>query len=112
MTPDTTLAVVHIFYPSAAEAAAAARQMVERRLAACVNVTGPCRSFYRWEGRIEETEEYAAHFKTAPAAAPALMAALAALHSYRLPAITLGAEQADADYAQWVRAETESPVVI
>jgi periplasmic divalent cation tolerance protein len=40
------------------------RTLVEERLAACVNILGPCRSIYRWQGEGREAEEVAALFKT------------------------------------------------
>lgn len=89
------------------EAERIARILVEERLAACANILGPCRSIYRWEGKVEQADEVAALFKTAEATAPRLMARLAELHSYQVPAAMVW-PIADAlpDYAAWVAGET------
>ena len=61
--------------------------MVEERLAACINILRPVRSIYRWQGAIETADEVAAIFKTTTAQADALIARIAALHSYDVPCI-------------------------
>ena len=63
--------------------------MVEESLAACVNVLGPVRSIYRWQGAIEKADEVAAIFKTTDARADALIARIAALHSYDVPCVAV-----------------------
>lgn len=94
---------VYAIFADADEAARIARAMIEGRLAACVNILGPCRSIYRWNDRIEEAEEVAAIFKTASAQADDLVAAIAAAHSYEVPAITVWPiESASPFYAAWV----------
>jgi periplasmic divalent cation tolerance protein len=98
-----TLAVVYAVFADANEAARIAQLVVEEDLAACANILGPCRSIYRWEGRIEDTTEAPALFKTAEAGR--LIARIAALHSYDVPAITswpIG--DVHAPYADWIAA--------
>jgi periplasmic divalent cation tolerance protein len=104
------LASVYAIFASADEARTIGRIAVEERLAACVNILGACSSIYRWQGAIEQADEIAAIFKTRRDAAPALVARIAALHSYDVPAITAW-EVTDTvpDYADWVRAEVSSP---
>ena len=86
-----------------AEAAQIGQLMVEERLAACVNILGPCRSFYRWEGAIESASEIPALFKTTTAQADALIARITELHSYSLPAIALWPiERLGPGYGEWV----------
>ena len=94
---------VYVIFADDEEARRIGRTAVEERLAACVNILGSCRSIYRWEGAIEETEEVAAVFKTAAATAPRLMERVAVLHSYDVPAITIW-PIADAlpDYRAWI----------
>ena len=98
---------VYALFPDAGEAERIARAVVEERLAACANILGPCRSIYRWQGRVEEADEVAAIFKSRADAADALVARIAALHSYAVPAIAIwpvsGAWPA---YAAWVESET------
>jgi len=99
---------VYAVFADAAEAERIARTVVEERLAACGNILGPCRSIYRWRGAIEEADEVAAIFKTRAEAAPALLARIAALHSYDVPAaVTWPIGLAPDDYAAWVIGETD-----
>jgi len=98
---------VYAVFADAGEAERIARAVVEEKLAACANILGPCRSIYRWQGKVEEADEVAAIFKTAEAAAPRLVDRIAALHSYEIPAITVWPiAGAPATYAAWVTAET------
>jgi periplasmic divalent cation tolerance protein len=103
----TGIVSVYAVFADSAEAERIARIVVEERLAACANILGPCRSIYRWQGKIEEADEVAALFKTSEAAASQLVARIAALHSYEVPAIAVWpiTEALDA-YAAWVAGET------
>lgn len=94
---------VYATFPNDEEARRIGRLMVEERLAACVNILGPCHSIYRWEGNVEEADEVAAIFKTRDATAPQLIARIAELHSYDVPAVVawpIG--DAWNPYAAWV----------
>ncbi|TMJ18595.1 MAG: divalent-cation tolerance protein CutA [Alphaproteobacteria bacterium] len=94
---------VYATFPSEEEAKRIGRTLVEERLAACVNILGACHSIYRWEGKIEEAGEVAAIFKTAADGAQALIARLAALHSYDVPAaVVWPVGEAPDDYRDWV----------
>ena len=96
---------VYATFASADEAERVGRQVVEERLAACVNILGTCRSIYRWQGAVETADEAAAIFKTSRAAADRLVARIAELHSYDVPAIAVWPiEKLLADYAEWVEA--------
>ena len=98
---------VYATFASAEEAERIARRLVEERLAACANILGPCRSIYRWQDRIEDETEIAALFKTAAERADALIARLAELHSYDVPAaVAWPIAAATPDYARWVLDET------
>jgi len=83
------VALVHATFADAAEAERIGRAMVEAELAACVNLLGPCRSIYRWQGAVETADEHRALFKTTPGLARELADRIAALHSYDLPAIEI-----------------------
>ena len=99
---------VYATFADGEEAARIARALVEERLAACANILGPIRSIYRWEGRIEESGEVAALFKTTAEAADRLVARLAELHSYDVPAAVVWPIAASSpDYGAWVEAEVE-----
>jgi periplasmic divalent cation tolerance protein len=64
-----------------------ARALVERRLAACVQIVGPMQSVYRWQGAIERSEEWLCLVKTDGARYPAVEAAVRELHPYECPEI-------------------------
>ena len=100
---------VYAVFGSAAEAQSIARTVVEERLAACANILAPCRSVYRWKGDIQEDEEVPTLFKTRADTADALIARIAALHSYEVPAaVVWPIEQALPAYADWVVQESGS----
>ena len=87
----------------AEDASRIARTLVERRLAACVNVLPGVRSFYRWKGAVEEDEERLLVIKTRRDRFEALRAALVALHPYELPeAIALPIEAGHVPYLAWL----------
>ena len=78
---------------------------MHRRLAACINILGPCHSIYRWHGAIEQADEVPAIFKTGADHADALIARIAALHSYDTPCIAVWPiDKLLASYAVWVDA--------
>jgi periplasmic divalent cation tolerance protein len=98
---------VYAVFASAVEAERIGRAMVEERLAACVNVLGPIRSIYRWKGKVETADEVAAIFKTTDLRADALIARIAAMHSYEVPAIaTWPIDKILSAYATWVEDST------
>ena len=94
---------VYVVFANAEEAERIGRVAVEERLAACVNILGPVRSIYRWQGAVESADEVAAIFKTSNAHADSLIARIAALHSYDVPCIaTWPIDKILASYAAWV----------
>ncbi|HHQ40863.1 MAG TPA: divalent-cation tolerance protein CutA [Chromatiales bacterium] len=79
------------------------RMLVERRLAACVNVVPGLTSIYRWRGRVETDREVLLVVKTTAAALPALTAAVRERHPYELPEIVaVGVEDGLEEYLKWV----------
>ena len=72
---------------SEAEAVRMAQDLVDGRLAACVNVIAPVRSFYRWKGAVENATEWLLLIKTERRLFDAVRAALEAAHSYELPEV-------------------------
>lgn len=102
----TEIVSVYAVFADAGEAQRIARTIVEERLAVCANILGPCRSVYRWQGAVEEADEVAAIFKARADKAEALMARVAALHSYDVPAIAVWPiDSAWPAYADWVEAD-------
>jgi periplasmic divalent cation tolerance protein len=94
--------------PDAASAEQVARTLVEKRLAACVNILPAVRSVYRWQGAIEEAAEVTIFIKSSSARYPELEAALKDLHPYQVPElIALPIAAGLPAYLQWVLAETE-----
>ena len=92
-------------FATAEEAERIGRQMVEERLAACVNILGSCRSIYRWQGAIESADEVPALFKTGGDQAEALMTRIAGLHSYDVPCVVVWPiDKLLGSYADWVEA--------
>jgi periplasmic divalent cation tolerance protein len=86
-----------------------AAHLVERRLAACVNIQAPCDSVYRWQGRIEQTTEVPLLAKTTVDAYPALEAAIRERHPYELPEIiAVPIACGLPEYLAWVTAETNT----
>lgn len=105
--PNNDIVLIYAVFGSEAEARTIGREMVEQKLAACVNILGPCQSIYRWQGAVEEAQEVAAIFKSAADRAEALIAAIRAAHSYEVPAIVqLPIAASHAAYRDWVIAET------
>lgn len=100
------IALVHATFADAAEAETIGAAMVESRLAACVNLLGPCTSLYRWQGAVERSEEHRAIFKTTPELARKLADAIADMHRYDLPVIEIWPVAASDAVVDWVRAET------
>src|SRR5438477_13142037 len=90
---------VYTTYPSIVEAETAGKALVERQLAACVNILPGMISLYRWEGAIERGEETVMIIKTRAALAEAVRAAVKEMHSYTTPAIlVIPIESVDQDY--------------
>jgi periplasmic divalent cation tolerance protein len=85
------------------EAAKIARELVDRRLAACVNVTGPIQSVYRWKGAVESAEEWLLLVKTTHEAVGQVHATIKELHSYELPeCVVLPVEGGSQEYLAWL----------
>ena len=94
---------VYAVFADAEESERIGRIVVEERLAACVNILGPIRSIYRWNGAVESNEEVAAIFKTTDERAGALITRIAGLHSYDVPCIaTWPIDRTLGSYAEWV----------
>ena len=88
------------------EAQAIARALVEKRLAACVQVVGPINSTYWWEGEVETAEEYLCLIKASSALYDELEAGVKAIHPYDTPEIlAMPVTAGNADYLRWLREE-------
>ena len=104
MSSDVVV-VLSTMPPAAAEGLA--ETLVGERLAACVNLVGPVRSIYRWDGAVQKDEEILAVIKTTAARYDALAARLRELHPYQVPEIVaLPVGAGHAPYLEWVRTMT------
>ena len=100
--------LVYTTWPSIVEAEKAGRAIVEKRLAACVNIQPGMVSHYWWQGQIERAEEAVMLVKTRAALAEAVRLAVKELHGYETPAImVLPVESVDADYYRWIVEEAK-----
>jgi periplasmic divalent cation tolerance protein len=80
-----------------------ARALVERQLAACVNVVGPMDSVYRWKGAVETAVEWLLVIKTAAGQFERLRAAIQELHTYELPeCVEIAIEAGSEEYLRWI----------
>ena len=99
----TPIATVYAIFADADEAERIGRAMIEAGHAACINILAPCHSIYRWKEEIETALEVPALFKTSADKVDTLIATIAAMHSYDVPAITAWPIiQAGPGYAEWV----------
>lgn len=77
--------------------------LVDARLAACAQVTGPVASTYRWQGRIERAAEWSCSLKTTMTRLPALEARIRAEHPYQVPEIVaVPIVVGDPAYLAWI----------
>ena len=107
MSAASEFVVVLVTAGSTEEAERIGRALVTEQLAGCVNVVGPIRSIYRWQGAVEDAEERLLIIKARAADLAALEARVRALHSYDVPEVlalpvTAGSE----DYLAWLAGAT------
>jgi periplasmic divalent cation tolerance protein len=85
------------------EAEKIANALVQRELAACVNIVGPITSIYRWKGAVESSEEFLLLIKTTEDAFSPVRDAVRELHSYELPEfVELGISRGEGKYLAWL----------
>ncbi|MCS5692723.1 divalent-cation tolerance protein CutA [Cyanobium sp. FGCU-6] len=105
---EQTLEIVLTTEVDEARAESLATALLERRLVACVALV-PVRSLYRWQGRIERSEEVQLLLKTTPECLHALEAAMRELHSYEIPEWIHWRASAAGSYGQWCGDEVAVP---
>jgi periplasmic divalent cation tolerance protein len=93
---------------SAEEAEKIARRLIESRVAACVNVLSPVRSFYRWKGQIEDASEWQLIIKTSRGRFADLRVELEKIHPYETPEIlAIAVVEGAQNYLNWMEAELQ-----
>ena len=101
---------VYTTYPSLVEAERIGKAVLERRLAACVNILPGMISHYWWQGKIERGEEVVMIAKTRASLAERVCAAVKEMHPYTTPAIlVLPIEGGEPGYIDWLMQETQAP---
>ncbi len=82
--------------------------LIERKLIACAQISGPITSMYRWEGKINRAEEFVLNVKTTPSACKTVCEVLRQNHPYELPEI-VGTETSlvEKHYLNWVHTEVQ-----
>lgn len=103
--------VVLVTCESAKEARRVARALIERRLAACVNILGtPVQSIYHWKGKVESAKESLLFIKTSRQRFESLQDAVQELHSYEVPEIiALPVVKGSRDYLAWISNSLRPP---
>jgi periplasmic divalent cation tolerance protein len=86
-----------------------AREIIARRLAACVQLDETAQSVYRWQGRLCEEPEVRLTLKTLPECVDALQGLFREQHPYDVPQFVAWPVRASAAYAAWVRGEVTPP---
>jgi periplasmic divalent cation tolerance protein len=86
-----------------------ARYLVEQKLAACVQISGPIESTYRWKDKVETAIEYLCLIKTRTTLFKKVEAAIKKLHPYETPEIiAVSIIKGSREYLKWLSAETEN----
>lgn len=88
---------------SEAAAVALAQKIVDQRKAACVQITGPIQSIYRWHNEICQTQEWRCTMKSLDSRSRELVEALTAIHPYEVPEVLIqSVDDCSEAYLQWL----------
>jgi periplasmic divalent cation tolerance protein len=99
----TDKVVIFVTAASRGECKKIARHLVETRLAACVNISQPIESVYRWEGQIAEEKEFLLIIKSTRELFPEIRTEISKVHSYHTPEIIcLPVIDGSRNYLQWI----------
>lgn len=104
----TKYSVVLITVSSSEEGEKIARQILEKKFAACVNIVPGITSLYWWKGKIETASEFLLIVKTKMSLFDSLMSLVKKIHSYTVPEIIcLPIEKGNKDYLDWIRSSVK-----
>ena len=104
------IVVVLVTCPGRDVAERIAKALLEARLAACVNITSELKSFFWWEGKVEEASEVLMFIKTRAELLDELIDKVKELHPYEVPeVIALPVTAGSSNYLAWVKEETKQP---
>jgi periplasmic divalent cation tolerance protein len=107
---DDKPVVIYATFPSAAEAERIGGVLVERGLAACVNIFPQMTAIYIWEGTRQRETEAAMLIKTRAGLADSVVAETRRLHLYTNPAlVVLPIEGGSPDFLRWIGEQTANP---
>jgi len=102
---------VFITFPDRKTAGRVSRLLLDKRLAACVQVFGPVSSSYHWEGKVEQSREWLCLVKTARQHYQTLEQSVREIHPYKVPEIiALPVVRGYREYLRWLAGEL-NPVV-
>jgi periplasmic divalent cation tolerance protein len=103
--------IVFVTVAARADGERIAEAVVGEQLAACVNIVGPIRSIYRWQGETCRDDEHLLLIKTTRARYAALETRLKALHGYDVPeVVAVPIERGSAEYLEWLRASVSKAI--
>ena len=102
---QTDVMIVETTLDDIDKARSMAHQLIEERLAACIQIA-PVHSTYRWQGAIEQTEEWLLRIKTTANCLAGLCQRIQELHSYDTPEILWYPAAANSQYRAWMTQET------
>ena len=99
----TQISLIYVTFPSEEEALNITQMLLESKHVGCVNILGPIKSLYPWEGEIQSREEVPALLKLPKENVPSVMEALQNLHPYETPAILeIPVGRASSPFCQWI----------
>lgn len=85
-----------------------ATELVDRGLAACVQISGPVTSTYRWQGKVETAEEWICTAKTTKETFAEIDQLIAEIHPYDTPElIAIPITHASSAYEEWLREQID-----
>jgi len=101
-----SVVLIYVTCATQEEAKVIANALIERRLVACANIFPPHQSIYRWEDKVENSEETAMLLKTCESYFHQVKRTICAMHSYECPCIVMLPVKSGHDpFLEWVSAQ-------